>query len=108
MVEIVTLTMNPALDIATASDIIEPSRKLRCEAPCYDPGGGGINVARGTYAGGRRRLRTDDRKPSTRGRELAEVVRFGVAAGSAALLCPGTELCRRENTKRLYRELAPA
>jgi 6-phosphofructokinase 2 len=35
-------------------------------------------------------------------------VRFGVAAGSAALLCPGTELCRRENTKRLYRELAPA
>jgi len=35
-------------------------------------------------------------------------VRFGVAAGSAALLRPGTELCRREDTKRLYRELAPA
>ncbi len=46
MAEIVTLTMNPALDIATATEIIEPSRKLRCEAPRYDPGGGGINVAR--------------------------------------------------------------
>ena len=43
-----------------------------------------------------------------RGWELAEAVRFGVAAGSAALLRPGTELCRREDTERLYRELAPA
>jgi 6-phosphofructokinase 2 len=46
MSEIVTLTMNPALDIATATNIIEPSRKLRCDVPRYDPGGGGINVAR--------------------------------------------------------------
>jgi 6-phosphofructokinase 2 len=31
-------------------------------------------------------------------------VRFGMAAGAAALLRPGTELCRREDTERLYRE----
>ncbi len=49
MAEIVTLTMNPALDIATATAIIEPSRKLRCDAPRYDPGGGGINVARAAH-----------------------------------------------------------
>src|SRR5215218_2972275 len=49
MAEIVTLTMNPALDIARATEIIEPSRKLRCEAPCYDPGGGGINIARAVH-----------------------------------------------------------
>ena len=49
MTDIVTLTMNPALDIATATEIIEPSRKLRCEMPCYDPGGGGINVARAAH-----------------------------------------------------------
>ena len=57
MAEIVTLTMNPALDIATATEIIEPSRKLRCEAPCYDPGGGGINVARAVHMLGATRWR---------------------------------------------------
>jgi 6-phosphofructokinase 2 len=49
MPAIVTLTMNPALDVATAIDIIVPSTKLRCEAPSYDPGGGGINVARAVH-----------------------------------------------------------
>ena len=49
MPAIVTLTMNPALDIATATEIIVPARKLRCEPPRYDPGGGGINVARAVH-----------------------------------------------------------
>ncbi len=43
--QIVTLTMNPALDITTSVDIVRPSDKLRCHATRYDPGGGGINVA---------------------------------------------------------------
>lgn len=43
---IVTLTMNPALDIATAIERLVPDHKLRCTAPLIDPGGGGINVAR--------------------------------------------------------------
>jgi len=46
MARIVTLTMNPALDIATSIERIAPDRKLRCDVPRYDPGGGGINVAR--------------------------------------------------------------
>ena len=50
MQPIVTLTMNPALDIATATDRVVPAHKLRCAAPRYDPGGGGINVARGVHA----------------------------------------------------------
>lgn len=50
MAAIVTLTMNPALDIATTTDSVVPTRKLRCEAPRYDPGGGGINVARAVHA----------------------------------------------------------
>ena len=49
MPEILTLTVNPALDIATATEAIEPSRKLRCDMPRYDPGGGGINVARAVH-----------------------------------------------------------
>ncbi|HXP03627.1 MAG TPA: 1-phosphofructokinase family hexose kinase [Stellaceae bacterium] len=46
MPPIVTLTMNPALDIATATEAVMPTVKLRCDEPRYDPGGGGINVAR--------------------------------------------------------------
>ena len=46
MAAIVTLTMNPALDIATTTEIVVPTEKLRCSEPRYDPGGGGINVAR--------------------------------------------------------------
>ncbi|BBY20270.1 1-phosphofructokinase family hexose kinase [Mycobacterium stomatepiae] len=44
--QIVTLTMNPALDITTSVDVVRATEKLRCETPRYDPGGGGINVAR--------------------------------------------------------------
>jgi 6-phosphofructokinase 2 len=42
---IVTLCMNPALDITTSTPQVRPTDKLRCSAARYDPGGGGINVA---------------------------------------------------------------
>lgn len=37
-----------------------------------------------------------------RGNPLRESVLFGVAAGSAAVMTPGTQLCRRQDTERLY------
>jgi 6-phosphofructokinase 2 len=43
---IVTLTMNPALDITTAADVVRPTDKIRCAGVRYDAGGGGLNVAR--------------------------------------------------------------
>lgn len=43
---IVTLTMNPAIDVSASVDYVIPDHKLRCAAPTYEPGGGGINVAR--------------------------------------------------------------
>jgi 6-phosphofructokinase 2 len=43
---VVTLTLNPAIDLSTATDRVEPVRKLRCAPGRRDPGGGGINVAR--------------------------------------------------------------
>lgn len=46
MTDILTITLNPALDFATATEALAPESKLRCEAPAFDPGGGGINVAR--------------------------------------------------------------
>lgn len=44
--QIVTLTMNPAVDVSVGVDQMVPDRKLRSSNPIYDPGGGGINVAR--------------------------------------------------------------
>jgi 6-phosphofructokinase 2 len=44
--DIVTLTINPAVDIFVNVPHVEPVRKMRCSAPKRDPGGGGINVAR--------------------------------------------------------------
>lgn len=46
MPEIVTVTINPAIDIFVNVDRVESTRKLRCSPPKRDPGGGGINVAR--------------------------------------------------------------
>jgi 6-phosphofructokinase 2 len=43
---IVTLTMNPALDISTDAEVVRPTDKIRCGAASYDAGGGGINVAK--------------------------------------------------------------
>ena len=46
MSQIVTLTLNPALDKSASVDHVVAERKLRCGQPRFDPGGGGINVAR--------------------------------------------------------------
>lgn len=40
-----------------------------------------------------------------RGKSLKEAVRFGVAAGSAAVMTAGTELCHRNDTEQLYQQL---
>lgn len=45
MSTIATLTLNPALDKSARVERIRPDEKLRCREPCFDPGGGGINVA---------------------------------------------------------------
>ena len=46
MKKILTLTLNPALDISTSVERVMPVRKLRCGKAQRYPGGGGINVAR--------------------------------------------------------------
>lgn len=40
-----------------------------------------------------------------RGLDLDDAVRFGVAAGAAAVMTPGTELCRREDTEALFEKI---
>jgi len=46
MSQIVTITFNPCIDkSATVAQLI-PEKKLSCPEPTFEPGGGGINVAR--------------------------------------------------------------
>ena len=43
---VITLTVNPVIDKSVSVAGISPNTKLRCTAPTYDAGGGGINVSR--------------------------------------------------------------
>ena len=40
-----------------------------------------------------------------RGKPLRESVLFGAAAGTSAVMTPGTELCRREDAERLFKSM---
>jgi len=40
-----------------------------------------------------------------RGKPLREALLFGVAAGTAAVMTPGTELCRRDDAERLFESM---
>lgn len=46
MEQIVTLTLNPAIDGAAEAEQVRPIRKVRTWGERYDPGGGGINACR--------------------------------------------------------------
>jgi 6-phosphofructokinase 2 len=47
---VVTLTLNPALDMSSEVSALIPDQKLRCSEPLLDPGGGGLNVSRAIAA----------------------------------------------------------
>lgn len=49
MPAIVTLTFNPAIDKSTTVEALVPDKKLKCSTPRFEPGGGGVNVARAIH-----------------------------------------------------------
>ena len=46
MTQIITLTVNPAIDVSTSAGRIAPFATPRCAPARQDPGGEGINVTR--------------------------------------------------------------
>jgi 6-phosphofructokinase 2 len=46
MSQIVTITFNPCIDKSATVPQLIPEKKLSCSEPRFEPGGGGINVAR--------------------------------------------------------------
>ena len=56
MTALLTVTLNPALDIGASVARMQAGPKLRLDDPVAEPGGGGINVARAAVKlGGRAR-----------------------------------------------------
>jgi 6-phosphofructokinase 2 len=47
---LLTLTLNPSVDVSAQIPVVEPDRKMHCSAVCFEPGGGGVNVARVAHA----------------------------------------------------------
>ncbi len=43
---IVAMSLNPTIDVASEADLVRPTHKVRTSNESYDPGGGGVNVAR--------------------------------------------------------------
>lgn len=50
MPRFVTLTLNPAVDMSCSADGVRPTHKVRTSEGRFDPGGGGVNVARVLHA----------------------------------------------------------
>lgn len=46
MVRVLTMTLNPTIDVFGEADAVRPTHKVRLRDTTYEPGGGGINVAR--------------------------------------------------------------
>lgn len=44
---VLTITLNPSVDKSSSVQNIVPDKKLRCNSPKYEAGGGGVNVSRG-------------------------------------------------------------
>lgn len=49
MAKVVTLTLNPAVDKSSSVNSVAAEIKMRCTAPRFDPGGGGVNVSRAMH-----------------------------------------------------------
>jgi 6-phosphofructokinase 2 len=92
--EILVLSLGAAgILLATADGI----RRLRSPAvPIRSKVGAGDSMMAGLTHG------------LVQGQDLLAVARLGVAAGAAAVMTPGTELCRREDVEQLTARLAAA
>ena len=92
MPHVVTLTLNPAIDKSTAVPRLVPEQKLACAPPKVEPGGGGINVARGL-----KRLGLDARAVFVAGGPPGEALRQLVAREGLAATAVPIAAWTREN-----------
>lgn len=46
MPQILTLSLNPTIDVSAEAEVVRPTHKTRTSNESFEPGGGGVNVAR--------------------------------------------------------------
>ena len=124
MKRIVTLTFNPAIDAAAEAEVVRPIRKIRTWGERYGAADivaltlGRDGALLGTRAGlcGLDGLKVKPRSAVgagdsflaamtlglAQGRDPEDAFALAVAAGTAAVMIAGTELCRRADVERLY------
>ncbi|MHB9106478.1 MAG: 1-phosphofructokinase family hexose kinase [Armatimonadota bacterium] len=109
MASIVTLTVNPAVDVSVSVDQVTPDRKLRTDRPKRDPGGGGINVCRAIH-----RLGGECRAIWTQGGPIGEMLASLLAQEEISQEAIPIEEWTRENitvqereSERLFRFTLP-
>ena len=90
-VEVLVLSLGAGGALVVTADSVTPVRTPT--VPIRSKVGAGDSMVGGTVLA------------LARGWELLPAVRFGVAAGAAAVMTAGTELCRRDDTERLYAEM---
>lgn len=89
--EILVISLGAAGALMVSENVIEPIRPPT--VPIVSKVGAGDSMVAGTVLS------------LARGKTERDSVLFGVAAGAAAVMTPGTELCRREDTERLYAKI---
>ncbi|WHU48120.1 1-phosphofructokinase family hexose kinase [Gordonia sp. L191] len=106
---IVTVTMNPALDIHSSVPILQATEKMRCTSPRYDPGGGGINVARAAVRLGVPATAVFTRGGPTGARIEALLTAEGIATGPLDITGGSREslTVREDRTGQEYRFVLP-
>ncbi len=92
--EILVISLGAAGALLVSKDITEHIRPPT--VPILSKVGAGDSMVAGTVLS------------LARGRTPRDAVLFGIAAGTAAVMTPGTELCRKEDTERLYKKMAAA
>lgn len=50
--QVLSSIMNPSVDLATETQAVVPTHKLRCGDTLHDAGGGGVNVGARAHAAG--------------------------------------------------------
>ena len=107
---IISIAMNPSIDKSAGVDRVIVERKLYSKMPAYEAGGGVEHIVPQTApviskVGAGDSMVAGIVLSLAKGMSACEAIRFGVAAGTAAVMTPGTELCRREDAERLYQEM---
>jgi 6-phosphofructokinase 2 len=92
--EILVISLGAAGALLVSKEVVERIRPPT--VPILSKVGAGDSMVAGTVLS------------LARGRTPRDAVLFGIAAGTAAVMTPGTELCRKEDTERLYEKMAAA